>query len=283
MIVKLLEGVVDISDNWVKLAVFFVVWSAFILIFYPINKWVKERNRLGIIALVLGIASPGSGFAYSAAYKRAWAMLILCVLSIILYFNDEKYGNVYVIVFLLQAGLGAAYANHASRNLRMKRTKDNQKGIEAAYLKDIEPYIASGHHLAVDTNFLMHFQAVLTRLYNDTNVHLFLHPTVFGELEGLKKSSSRDVRTNAQLGFDVLELYQTGERMQWTRKQKHGSNFSSADQRIIAGVQNEIQSGVKLVFASHDKGARILARSLHIPVVDPLQHQNKNKKIRVSV
>lgn len=67
--------------------------------------------------------------------------------------------------------------------------------------------------------------------------------------------------------------------MQWTRKQKAGRNFSQADQRIVTGVLAEIQAGTKLVFASHDKGARILARSLHIPVVDPIDSLHKNKKI----
>ncbi|RLL47769.1 hypothetical protein D8M04_00365 [Oceanobacillus piezotolerans] len=274
-------------NPWYGVAITAIVWAFFILIFYVINKWMKERNRIGLIAFFFGIVSPGSGFAYSAAYTYAWITYALTIASMILILlsgEQDLYTIIFAIVFIIQAFAGSSYAHRAGRKLRKKRHATDQKAMEKAYLKDLASYIETGHHVAVDTNFLMHFYNVLTDLYENTNVQLFLHPTVFGELEGLKKSENRNTRASAQMGFDVIEMFQKGNRMQWTRKQPQGTNFSSADQRIVTGVLGEIRRGVKLVFASHDKGARILARSLQIPVVDPLEDGvTKVKKASVNM
>lgn len=247
------------------------------LSFHFINKkFLQYKNRNGLIAFILSASFTGSGFAYSGAYVRGWLFAISSVatLGYALATKTDEFGYAYVIINIVQAIWAPLYAVDASYKLREKSKKDRQKSIEDTYLQGLLSYIHSGYHVAVDTNFLMHFSPVLLNLYKNTNVHLFLHPTVFGELEGLKGNNKKEVRQRAQGAFDILELYQKSNRMQWTRRQKQGSNFKSADQRIITGVLNEIQSGVKLVFASHDKGARILARSLHIPVVDP----NENYK-----
>mgnify|MGYP001377246677 CR=1 FL=1 len=281
MTAKFLDSYLDGLSPLLEILVNVVVWALIICLFYGLNKLLKERRRIGIIALILGILAPGSGFAYSAAFKRAWAVLVLLIISLLLvYFNQDKdlYTYVYAIIFFGQAILSATYAERAQKALRKKKYDNNQKAMENAYFQDLQPYIQTGHHLAVDTNFLMHFHEVLIRIFKETNIHLFLHPTVFGELEGLKKNNNRTVRADAQIAFDIIEMYQKANRMQWTRKQMQGGNFSSADQRIVTGVLSEIKRGVKLVFASHDKGARILARSLQIPVIDPLGNENEKVK-----
>src|SRR5690625_3261018 len=141
--------------------------SLFIGAFYGINKFMKDRHRVGIIALALSIASPGSGFAYSAAYIRAWLTVILLLITVFLGTIEEgdffKYS--YAVILIVQAIWSTIYADNAGKKLRMKKAKDTQKAIEKAYLNDLMPYINSQHHLAVDTNSLMHFDKVLLELF----------------------------------------------------------------------------------------------------------------------
>src|SRR5690625_3852419 len=136
---------------------FIIIISLFVGAFYIINTtFMKERNRTGLIALILSVISPGSGFAYSAAYIRAWVTVgLLLALGIPgVLEKDEFYENIYAIVFIVQAIWATIYANKAGGKLRKKKYKANRKSIENAYLNDLMPYITSGHHLAVDTNFL---------------------------------------------------------------------------------------------------------------------------------
>src|SRR5699024_6399647 len=278
MVFVLLDKLIQSETEMSVLNIGVIIIALIIISFHLINRKFQGYNRMGLIAFILSLVFPGSGFAYSVAYIRAW--LTFGLLVFIFYsagFADESevYFNAFAVIYIVQIIWSTIYAINAGRKLRLKNAQRHQKLIEQSYLNDLKSYIGNGYHVAVDTNFLMHFFTILEDLYKQTNVHLFLHPTVFGELEGLKGHKKHEVRWLAQRGFDLLEMYQKGERMQWTRRQKVGQNFSSADQRIVTGVLTEIQHGVKLVFASHDKGARVLARSLNIPVVDPIDTINK--------
>lgn len=278
----LLNAIFGDDFQKISLAIHVIGTIVVTLSFHFINKLLKNHNRNGLIAFILSASFTGSGFAYSGAYIRAWFFAILSLLSLFIGISadNETAQYIYIISNIVQAIWAPLYAADASFKLKQKSYLNRQKEIETTYFQGLLSYIQSGYQVAVDTNFLMHFSSVLLKLYKNTNVHLYLHPTVFAELEGLKGNNNKEVRKLAQGAFDILELYQKGERMQWTRRQKHGSDFKSADQRIITGVLSEIQSGTKLVFASHDKGARILARSLHIPVVDPNEdYSNQLKKL----
>lgn len=251
----------------------YVLGTIFVtLSFHYLNiKFLQDKKRSGLIAFILSACFSGSGFAYNGAYIRAWFFAVASLITLYLGMSqdNEMMQNTFVILNLVQAFWAPYDATNASVKLRRKSIENQQKAIETNYLQGLLSYIHNGYQVAVDTNFLMHFSSVLLNLFKNTQVHLFVHPTVFAELEGLKGNANREVRARAQGAFDILELFQKGNRMQWTLRQKHGSDFKSADQRIITGVLSEIQNGTKLVFASHDKGAGILARSLNIPVVDP--------------
>jgi len=81
VLIKLLESSIEGYPLFLKIAIFALMMSLFIGAFYGINKFMKDRHRVGIIALALSIASPGSGFAYSAAYIRAWLTVILLLIT----------------------------------------------------------------------------------------------------------------------------------------------------------------------------------------------------------
>lgn len=252
------------------------------IFFHYINKKFPSYRRFGFIAFGLSVVFPGGGFAYARAYVRAWLTYGIMMINYYFIAMYPMTGNTaapFFIVMIIQLIWSTIYASPLIGRFCFNQNKYEENLIETRYLEGLQSYIKQGYQVAVDTNFLMHLFVVLESLFRETNAHLYLHPTVFGELEGLKGNKRHEVRMLAQRGFDVLEMYQKEGRMQWTRKQRAGQNFSQADQRIVTGVSAEMQAGTKLVFASHDKGARILARSLNISVVDPIDSLNKNKKI----
>ncbi|WP_456277596.1 PIN domain-containing protein [Bacillus sp. AK128] len=257
-----------------KLLWYFIVFSGLIasnFVVFFISKLLKDRIRYPIVAFILQIIFPGTGYAYCGSLIRTVITVFLFVVFtfIPLFVSDNVAGVLFLITVVVPAFSSAAFANKAHSVLKEKRWKTKYSETCESYRSHLNFYINRGHNIAVDTNFLMHYQNLLEDFYKSSSVHLYLHPNVFGELEGLKKNRFKEVRASAQLGFDLLETYQKSNRLQWTRIDPKSKNFTNPDQIIISGIFNEIESGNPLVFASHDKGARILARSLNIPVVDP--------------
>ncbi|WP_110112567.1 PIN domain-containing protein [Bacillus sp. CGMCC 1.16541] len=274
MIINLLKDLAD--SNIALLFIYTFAVCTINVLFIYIGKWLKDKSRSARLAFFLQIISPGSGYAYASAVVYSWiniGLFVCALISMLLIHSDDMKALIFLASLLIPAFGSAHYANQARRRIHQKEKEKKQQQREEkmseimnAYRHGLLEHVQRGYHVAVDTNFLMHYHQVLFQLYQEARFDLYLHPTVFGELEGLKKSSDWNTRNAAQLGFDILELYQKAHRLQWTRKD---SRIKDADQRIVMGIASEVKAGTLLVFASHDKGARILARSLHIPAVDP--------------
>ncbi|WP_404405118.1 PIN domain-containing protein [Jeotgalibacillus malaysiensis] len=244
------------------------------------NRKLKTFKRSSALAYVLSLLFPGSGLAFAGTYVWSWMYLILLgagapYLIVYASMNDNTgIGGIaiigFIVLFFVQANQSSTAAKRFEKKARTSFYEKRTLETNSIYTENIQTYINQGYHLALDTNFIMHFQPILLNVLQETKAHIFLHPTVFGELEGLKKNESPAVRRNAQMGFDVLEYYQKSNRLQWTRRPKNHNSYNTPDERIVAGVLHEIQLGTPLVFVSHDKGARIMARSLNIPVIDSI-------------
>ncbi|MHC8514780.1 PIN domain-containing protein [Sporosarcina sp. OR05] len=96
-----------------------------------------------------------------------------------------------------------------------------------------------------------------------------MHPVVFRELEGLKNNVDSTTRYKAQKGFVIIEKYRNYNRLFLVRENTRDIKYSTADEQIISDLLTKVEEGSKLVFASHDKGARILARRLDISIINP--------------
>lgn len=138
--------------------------------------------------------------------------------------------------------------------------------------KRLVPLIERGTVLCLDTNILMHEQLLLIAAFRDSDVHLFVSKQVYAELDGLKKNKRYDVRSRAQLAFDLIELYQSAGRLTLLEVPYHYLRseglMNSPDERIIGTYLYE-QKYISnpLVFLSNDKGARILAKNLNMATV----------------
>lgn len=169
-----------------------------------------------------------------------------------------------ITAILLTANIKTVnFHRHEKRLRKLKNIKMQEK----QYKKQLMEYIHKQYDIAVDTNFLMLFDELLLHILQRYSTKLYVSPITFQELEKLKTASDGQTIKRAQNAFDVIEEFQKHNRLYWTKNIKHGS---SNDQRIVLSINEELKHGVKLVFASHDKGARIIARSLSIPVLGDL-------------
>ncbi|SDJ27036.1 PIN domain-containing protein [Salimicrobium halophilum] len=270
---------------WAAYLLILAVDIALLLLFHFYNKKAKNLDRSSAIAYLSSLFFTGSGLAYAGSYILAWFYFILIQIAMpigIYRFSDAGdnfiagMGVAFIVLVFIQANQSSKKAKGHAKLAKEKNFKKHNKETRDNYFDNAVLYISNGFHLAIDTNFAMHFQDVMAKILTETESHVFLHPTVFKELEGLKKNKNKIVRQNAQLGFDIIENFQRTNRLQWTRRPNQNSHFKNPDEQIINGVLNEINHGTRLVFASHDKGARILARSLDIAVLEPLKMKKVN-------
>ena len=171
---------------------------------------------------------------------------------------------IYTLIDVNSGSYKAAYKTLLGR--RMREVKAQAKVVVA--------HQKNGKEFAIDTNILMHEPDLLIYLLEKTQIHLFVSQMVFNELDGLKKSTDRDTRRNAQMAFDVLEAYQKREQITFLKIPKtdairpYGLG-GSPDEKIIGTYLQEAEKRDQgFVFLSNDKGARIIARNVGMPVVE---------------
>lgn len=252
-------------------------------------KWLT-----GILEAVLGFPFIGATIIISLNWTPLFIMLCLHIVTFVLSNRDKTKlrGSILGIVtscigiipfvgivmhIITAVVLIKDAKNYSSYEMRNKEKISEIKRLEKIYLANMKPFLKGDHYLATDTNFLMLFHNLLQQLNKETNLRLLIHPLVFRELEGLKLSENRQTASSAQKAFDIIERYQIDKRLDWLPNDDVNRLLSnngrrkmtSNDEKIVMSIFNAIQNGRNVVFASHDKGARILARELNIPTIEP--------------
>lgn len=220
----------------------------------------------------LAIIFAGAPQLVSNQWKQGTIIYMVCLLWI---FNAKALG-----FEAHQSFLGAAILTFVSAimaymtvdGLNEKKFNETyQKEAVAKYQKTV-PLLKQGIVPALDTNILMHDLLMLVAYLRDTNAPLVISKQVFNELDGLKKGTG-ETRKRAQLAFDLLESFQEHGRLKLldipnrTKLEKFQLS-NSADDKIIGSYLMDIQrNNSKLAFLSNDKGARIIARQVNMPII----------------
>ncbi|RWZ59113.1 hypothetical protein EQV77_09220 [Halobacillus fulvus] len=149
-----------------------------------------------------------------------------------------------------------------------KLQKLQTEAVEA--YKSWIPYLKKGAAPALDTNMLMHSTLSLVALYRDSDAPLYISRMVLNELDGLKKNNDVKTRKKAQLGFDLVEMFQQADRVKVIEVPAHKERerlgvAHDTDSKIIASY---IADGSNVFFLSNDKGARITARNTSLDVFE---------------
>lgn len=252
--------------------------------------------------LEIGLGIPVLGASIILAFNWIPLLIMLClhIITLVLARRDQTdlKGSVLGIVtsivgiipfvgMAMHLATGFLLLKDASNLSKVESKKlkhiRNFNKIERTYEYNLQPYIDRNFNIAPDTNFLMLFHELLTKLHRQTSAQIAINPIVFYELEGLKLSNDIDTVKKAQRAFDVIELYQVDERLYWLERVRNDNiKNPSNDEQILLSVQRAILEQQKIIFATHDKGARILARELKIPVVNPIKDQ-RNEPFHDSV
>lgn len=154
-----------------------------------------------------------------------------------------------------------------------QQAKKLKQQLAVLKYRQLEPAIKKGAAFSLDTNILMHEPLTLVAAFRDSHLQLYISKQVMKELDGLKNNEDPAVRKRAQVGFDILELYQKENRLtfleipnqHYLRKNKL---TGGPDEKIIASCLQQIEQNKPVVFLSNDKGARILARNVGVPLME---------------
>lgn len=269
----LIESYKDQFGTW--LLYFIALHTLGILYFWKIHPKLFRSRPIGLRAIILSGIGMGFGQAYNRQLiKAVFFAAIIPVLVIVhksgLYFDKSTYGTVVAVVVLLCLADAGIFASSGKRRVtRMERSRDVMKKAEL-----IKRYRQKDHEFAVDTNILMHEPDLLVHLMEKENFKLNMSMVVFGELDGLKKNDNPYVRQKAQLAFDIIEEYQRRGLLNMLRApktdeiRKYGLG-GSPDEKIVGTYLKELHNGrPNLIFLSNDKGARIIARNVGMPVAE---------------
>lgn len=239
-----------VESNVMKVFLAFVMTSLGIAYFVYAHRAIFRKQRQSeTTAVVVGIIGVGLGQAYNRQLKKSIIALVVFLLLIGIPVNG------WIILLFYAATLIDAYvgAEKAERQLlyqmRLKEIKEKAEQICA--------YQEQGKEFANDTNILMHEPDLLVYLLENKIVRLHLSMMVFNELDGLKKSTNRTTRQNAQMAFDVIEAYQQKGRIQLLKTPKtedirqYGLG-GSPDEKIIGTYLRESKQGQRnLMFLSN--------------------------------
>lgn len=157
---------------------------------------------------------------------------------------------------------------------KIKENKNKFKKFEQ--IKEvIFKYKEQGYYIGIDTNIMLDFPYILS-LWGDEE-GLILSRKVYEELDGLKKgegATGKQARNsiraieNHQLEGKPLKII--GPDYSYI-KNKGLDNHSPDDVIIGTYLKIDKETSDKVVFLSNDRGARIIARSVDLEVID-LQH-----------
>src|SRR5690625_1719106 len=265
-----------LTDTGLSTAFFILgIHIAMILYFVFVHRFIfRNGTQSQGVAIMASIFGVGLGQAYNRQLKKSIIYFTLFILMTFISkvgkFDSDKFIWVIIIfyiVMLIDAVLGT---EKAERELFYQSRMEEIK----AKTKVLLDYQAQGKKFGVDTNILMHEPDLLVYLLDNESIDLYMSMTVFNELDGLKKSTNRTTRQNAQMAFDVIEAFQQKGKIQLLqtpktsdiRKYKLGG---TPDEKIIGTYLHESsQEQHNLVFLSNEKGARIIARNVGMPVVE---------------
>lgn len=142
-----------------------------------------------------------------------------------------------------------------------------------AIYKQLKPYLKKGYTFCPDTNFLMNVPDLFEHLDKET---ILVSKQVFNELDNLKKTSDNASPDQKRRSFEARE----GLRVMDVSNSKiidlppaatyetyHLS--SSPDEKIIANyLHYRDQTGENVIFLTFDRGAKLLAKSKGLNVID---------------
>lgn len=232
----------------------------------------RNRQQSGGFAAVLNLVGIGMGQAYNRQVVKGIIALLLFIVMI--YVNKEKMYDedklVWIFLgFYILAMIDASWSATKAQKKLMIKSRNKQLQSKA---KSLLKY--PDHKFAVDTNILMHEPDLLVYLLENENMDLYMSMMVFNELDGLKKNDNPLTRKKAQIAFDVIEEFQRRKKLHILKTPKTDAirKFGlsgSPDEKIIGTYLLEKQKEHdKLMFLSNDKGARIIARNVGMPVVE---------------
>lgn len=232
----------------------------------------KNGEQSGGFAAVLTLVGMGFGQAYNRQMIKAAIALVLFSSYILVNRAGMMEEDISMWIFFGYYALVMVDAGWSASKAEKKRLIQNRNKQLQSKVKAILNY--PDYQFAVDTNILMHEPDLLVYLLEKENMDLYMSMMVFSELDGLKKSENRITRQQAQLAFDVIEAFQRRNKLHIlkTPKTEHIRKFGlggSPDEKIIGTyLQGIKESEHKLMFLSNDKGARIIARNVGMPVVE---------------
>lgn len=252
-----------------------LIHAAGIFYFWKIHHKLFKSRPIGLRAVILSLIGFGFGQAYNRQLVKAVIFAALIPITIFiqrngLFFEENTIKNITVVAILLclvDAGISAI-----SGKRRAERQYRNKEVMKKAEL--VKKYSQGDHQFGVDTNILMHEPDLLVYLMEKENFNLNMSMMVFSELDGLKKNDNPITRKKAQLAFDIIEEFQQRGQLKMLKTpktddiRKYGLG-GSPDEKIIGTYLRERDNGMpNLVFLSNDKGARIIARNVGMPVAD---------------
>lgn len=241
----------------------FYLWQIHLKIFKP------EPTRTKALALTLiGI---GFGQVYNLQLKKGLFFASLTPLSIALVMLGitEKGGTTVLTlgVLTLLSFVDAIMSASSTKNRILDHALQGK-------VDKIVQYQTDGFEFVVDTNILMHESELLIHLLVEESFELTICMIVFNELEDLKKNDKLATRKQAQVAFDIIEDYQHKDLLTILEEpafeilKGYGLGWSP-DDKMIGTYLNEFKnSRPTIMFLSNDKGARIIARNVGLPVAN---------------
>lgn len=255
---------------------YIVLHSIGIFYFLKIHRKIFKKHPSGGFAVFLSLVGMGYGQAYNRQYFKGLFFCISIGLSILglrqefMEINLAVCGYIFIgllLVSVIDAGLGSKSAQ--------KRIKQSmQKQHFQARIDTVLQHNRNNQEFGVDTNILMHEPDLLVYLLEKESIPLNISMSVFNELEGLKKNENQLTRKRSQLAFDIIEEYQRKGQLKIIKTpsteylREKGLSGSPDDKIIGTYLMQFLSENQNIIFLSNDKGARIIARNVGLPVAD---------------
>ncbi|MFD1706894.1 PIN domain-containing protein [Siminovitchia sediminis] len=263
------------EDLPVWLGYYTVIHAVVILYFWKVHHKIFKSRPIGTRSFILSLAGFGFGQAYNRQIIKAVIAAAIIPFLAVSYKNgllpetDTMAFIIFGVIVLISIDAGASAYSGQKRAERQYRTNEIMKKAQK-----VKKYGQGDHQFGVDTNILMHEPDLLVYLMEKEHFHLNMSMMVFSELDGLKKNDDPLTRRKAQLAFDIIEEFQQRGQLKILKTpktddiRKYGLG-GSPDEKIIGTYMKERENGIpNLVFLSNDKGARIIARNVGMPVAD---------------
>lgn len=254
-----------------------IAFNAVLCVYFMwLHPKITKGKLDGGMASFLSFVSIGVGQAYNRQIVKS---ILFIALYLVLFTNIIKEGEnssgwAMFFVLLVLPVLSMIDANYSSRRMNKRLAKKQQKKQLQQRAGLLAAYHENNHQFAVDTNILMHDADLLIHLLGTKQIKLIVSSQVFKELDRLKTNREKLTRMRAQLAFDVIEAYQRKGLLELIQvpsyeKLQRLALSTSADEKIIATYLHEFKNGASnLLFLSNDKGARIIARNVGMPVAE---------------